>query len=324
MEKLIRIQRLTLFGSVAIMLAKAVAYFITSSNAIFSDVLESGVNVVAGGLALYSIILASKPKDENHPYGHGKIQFISASVEGALILVAGILIIGKAIYQLLFPQELSNIDLGIYLTGGAGLLNFIMAVILIRQGKQSQSMIMEADGKHLLSDALSTVGMIIGLTVVALTGLIWIDNLIALSFGVMISYTGINILKKSIPGIMDEADNNLLDEIILTLEESRNQAWIDLHNLRVIKYGNVLHLDCHVTLPWYYTNRQSHVELEKIEMLIREKYGTQAEMFIHTDPCSALSCSICQLSECKVREKEFEKSLEWNASNALKNSQHHL
>ena len=324
MTSSIRVQRLTLIGSILIMLTKAIAFLITSSNAILSDVLESGVNVAAGAFALFSLILASKPRDEDHPYGHGKIEFLSATFEGALILVTGGLIIVEAVYHFIYPHEIQRLDIGIYLTAGAGLVNFIMGIALVRIGKKEGSMTMEADGKHLLTDAWSTVGMIIGLTIIFFTKLVFIDNVIALIFGLLISVTGINILKKSIPGIMDEADRNLLEDIIQTLEKNRADNWIDLHNLRVIKYGSVLHIDCHITLPWYFNNRESHREMKIIEEMIQENYGKQAEMFIHTDPCNERSCSLCCIENCKVREHPFVRRLEWDASIVLSDVQHSL
>lgn len=324
MNKLIRIQFLTIVGSLLILFTKTIAYFLTESNAILSDVLESCINVAAGSFALYSLYVASKPKDENHPYGHGKIEFISATFEGSLIIMAGILIIGKSIYNFVFPYEVHQLDLGIYLTAGAGLFNFAMGGVLVNQGKKNHSMSMEADGKHLLSDAYSTIGMIIGLTIVYFTQIFWIDNVIALTFGLIISVTGIRILKKSIAGIMDEADEKLLGKIVETLEENRKENWIDLHNLRVIKYGAILHLDCHMTLPWYYNNKESHKELDDMERLIKHHYGDQAEMFIHTDPCKEISCQLCQLHSCDVRQNKFEKILTWTAENVLADAQHEL
>ncbi|HAW52953.1 MAG TPA: cation diffusion facilitator family transporter [Flavobacteriales bacterium] len=324
MKTLIRIQFLTILGSLLILLTKAVAYFLTGSNAILSDVLESCINVVAGSFALYSLKVASRPRDENHPYGHGKIEFLSATLEGSLIIMAGILIIGKSIYNFVFPYEVHQLDVGIYLTAIAGLFNFFIGGVLVYQGKKNHSMTMEADGKHLLSDAYSTVGMILGLGIVYFTNLYWIDNLIAMIFGLIISITGVQILKKSIAGIMDEADEKLLGSIVRTLQENRKENWIDLHNLRVIKYGSILHLDCHMTLPWFYDNRESHTELDEIEKLIKHHYGDQAEMFIHTDPCKDNSCRLCQLSSCDVRKNTFETTLVWTVKNVLSDAQHEL
>lgn len=306
------------------MLIKTAAYFITYSNAILTDALESVINILAGAFALYSLIVASKPRDLNHPYGHGKIEFISAGIEGAFIVGAGIIMIVKAVYNLIFPQEISDIDIGIYLTGGAGLINFLLGGILIFYGNKNNSIIMQADGKHLISDGVSTVGMIIGLSIIYFTNYFWLDNVVAIAFGIILFVTGWGILKKSVPGIMDEADMKVLEEIINVIQNNRQDNWIDLHNLRLIKYGSVYHVDCHMTMPWYFTVKEAHAENLKVEQLIQKYFGEKAEMFIHFDPCKTTSCKICKKSDCKVRENAFEKQLTWGLDNSLNQSQHKL
>jgi cation diffusion facilitator family transporter len=323
-KKLIRIQTGVLITGILLMAIKAIAYNITSSNLILTDAIESIINTLAGAFALYSLILASKPRDVDHPYGHGKIEFISASIEAAMIIAAGLIMIMKSSYNLLYPQEVHDIDIGIYLTGGAGLLNFALGGILVFHGKKHNSITMEADGKHLLSDGYSTIGMIIGLTIIYFTNLVWIDNAVAILFGLVIAFTGIKILKKSVPGIMDEADMKLLERIVSVLQENRRANWVDLHNLRVIKYGSVYHLDCHITFPWYFNVKEAHFEMTQIEKLIQEHFGSQAEMFIHNDPCKDISCRLCQIADCEVRQHKFEQSLEWNMTNVLSNKQHDI
>ena len=321
-KEMIGIQRWVLIVGIVLMAIKIFAYLLTNSNVILTDALESLINVMAGAMALYSLIISSKPRDKDHPYGHGKIEFISASVEAVLIISAGVIMIVKACYNLVYPQEITAVDQGIYLTGGAGLVNFVLAFVLIRQGKKNNSLAMEADGKHLLSDAYSTVGMIIGLTIIYFTDMIWIDNAVAILFGSLIAFTGIKILRKSVPGIMDEADMKLLQEMVSVLEKNRKENWIDFHNLRVIKYGSVYHLDCHVTLPWYFNIEEAHKEIEDVEVLIRNHFGSKAEMFIHNDPCRENSCSICSKQNCDVRKAEFKGRLEWTVDNVLGEDQH--
>lgn len=324
MKNLIRIQAWVVFGGFVLFLAKSIAYLITSSNAVLSDALESIVNLTAGAFALYSLNLAAKPEDRNHPYGHGKIEFLSATIEGSLILIAGILIIGKAVYNFFFPQEISSVDIGIYLTGGAGLVNFIMGYILVMQGRKHNSITMESDGKHLLSDGWSTIGLILGLFILYLTKIVWIDNAVASVFGAVIIITGIQILRKAIAGIMDEADTKLLKQIIAALQENRKVSWIDLHKLRVIKFGSRLHLDCHLTVPWYYTVRQGHGIVEDVEVMVQKYFGKQAEMFIHTDPCNEQSCRICSMEDCDVRRHKKEDELDWDLNNVLGLEQHKI
>jgi cation diffusion facilitator family transporter len=322
MDRLIRIQRTVLLVGILLMLAKTAAYFITGSNAILTDALESLVNIAAGTIALYSLLFSFKPRDREHPYGHGKIEFVSAGLEGGMILVAGLIIIIKAGYNLVYPQTIQNLDTGLILAGSAGLVNFIMGIILIRKGKEHNVISMEADGRHLLSDAYTTIGLFIGLGLVIWTGKIWLDNVVAIAFGLLLSYTGIKIIRKSLAGILDEADMKLLDETVGLLEKNRRPSWIDLHNLRIIKYGSIYHLDCHVTLPWYYDIRKAHQEIEAMEQVVKNQFGDTTEMFIHNDPCRAESCKICSLDNCEKRQHPKEQKMIWTLENVLKNKQH--
>lgn len=320
--KTLRFQFIILFTGFLLLVIKFTAYFLTSSNAILTDASESIVNVVAGGFALYSLWLSQKPKDEDHPYGHGKIEYISAGIEGTLITVAGLAMIGKAGYNFFNPVELTYLDTGIILASFSGLVNFMMGSILVKRSKEKQNLIMEAGGKHLISDALSSGGMIIGLLIIYFTNEFWIDNLIAILFGILIIYMGIKLVRSSLKGVMDEADEKLLSQIITTLDTNRKPAWIDLHNVRVIKYGENLHVDCHVTLPWYLTLKEAHEEIDELEKMVNKKSEMNVEFFIHSDPCVPSSCSVCLLTQCHHRKHPFKERIEWNKKTTLQNSKH--
>jgi cation diffusion facilitator family transporter len=321
-QKAMRIQKWVLSLGALLMLFKFVAYFITNSNAILTDALESIVNVTAGGLALYNLWLSAQPRDRKHPYGHGKIEFISSGIEGALILGAGALMIGKAIYNFIFPIAVHNLDIGILITGLAGIFNYVLGFITERYGKTHSSIVLEAEGKHLKSDAYSTAGMLLGLGVIYFTDLIWLDNVIAIIFGLVIAYTGYKILARSIGGIMDEADMELLEKIIKIVNENRRENWIDLHNLRVIQYGHQLHIDAHLTIPWYMNIADGHEEMEKLDQLINDSIDRPIEFFIHTDPCIPASCQICTKASCEVRKHPLKQKVEWTLDNVLKDTKH--
>lgn len=320
----IRLHALTLAISVALMAVKFIAYFITNSNAIFTDALESIINVVAGAFALYSLILAAKPVDIDHPYGHGKVEFLSSGLEGFLILIAGIAILAKSIYSSLVPNEIENLETGILLTAVSGGINFIMGFVLVKRGTTHHSETMVADGRHLKSDAYSTAGLLVGLALVYVTKLQWLDSVVAVIFGIIITVTGFRVLRKSISGIMDEADFDLLKKLISILNASRKTQWIDIHNMRIIKYGSVLHIDCHMTLPWYLSLNESHDEVKAVEDLITREAQRKVELFIHTDPCIPESCKVCLMKDCKVRQQPFEKKMEWNMGMVLRNRKHGL
>ena len=301
---------------------KIVAYFLTHSVSILSDALESIVNVAAGFIGLYSLFIAAKPSDQNHPYGHGKAEFLSAAVEGTLIAVAGFVIIYQAVNNFINFQPIQKLDYGILLIASTALINFLMGVISVQQGKKNNSLALIASGRHLQSDTLSTVGIIAGLAIIYFTNIIWLDGAIAILFAIIIIYTGYRILRKSVAGIMDEADTTLLEQMVTVLNNNRRQNWVDLHKLRVIKYGGRLHLDSHLTVPWYLNVHEAHVEIEELSALIKEKFSNSMELFVHSDGCQYYQCPICFKSDCPVRQHPFEKRIEWTVENVLVDKKH--
>ena len=318
----IRLQAWVLTAGIGLMSIKFLAWRLTHSNTILSDALESIVNVIAGSFALYSLWLAAKPRDPEHPYGHGKVEFISAGVEGGLVVLAGALIIWRAVQALLNHDHLHDLDTGIALAGAAGLLNLLMGVALKRRGRAAHSITMEASGEHLLSDAWSTVAMVCGLVLIHFTGLEWLDQLFAIVFACYIMYSGMRVFRRSVAGIMDEADPELTREVIAILEAHRKPQWIDIHNFRTIKYGRVLHIDCHVTLPLYYDLEKAHREIADIEELVNTQCAREVELFIHMDPCVPSSCPICSIGDCPVRKAAFAKRIHWTRDIAMVNRKH--
>lgn len=310
--------------SVLLLAIKFIAYYLTHSVSILTDALESIVNVAAGFIGLYSLYVAAKPRDIDHPYGHGKAEFISAAIEGTLITSAGAIIIYKAIRSLITPVELQKLDYGIYLVAAAGVINYIVGFITESKGKKSKSVALTASGKHLKSDSYSTAGIIVGLILIYFTGLKWIDPAVAIIFGIIIIYTGYKILRRSIAGIMDEADIELLKKIVDLLNKNKRENWVDLHNLRVIKYGSILHIDCHLTVPWYLNVSEAHAEVEALSSLVRNKFGESVELFVHVDGCLPFSCKVCNKQNCNVRKHNFEKRIDWTLKNVLQDQKHRL
>lgn len=324
MNKTISVQRWVTITGVILLVLKFFAYYITHSVSILTDALESIVNVVAGFITLYSLYIAAKPRDADHPYGHGKAEFISAAVEGALIFVAGIFIIVEAINNLIHPKEINALDYGILIVAFSGLINLFAGLIAVKTGKKNNSMAITATGKHLISDAISTAGLIVGLLLIFFTKAKWIDSAVALLFSVVIMYTGVQIVRKSIAGIMDEADVEILQRMVMVLNKHRRPQWIDLHNLRVIKYGSGLHLDCHLTLPWYLNMHEAHAELDELAKNVRNEFDDSLELFVHTDGCMPFSCQLCTVENCTVRLHDFEKKIEWTIDNIFQNEKHSL
>lgn len=308
--------------SVLLLITKFIAYYLTNSVSILTDALESIVNVVAGFIGLYSLYVSAMPRDINHPYGHGKAEFLSAAIEGTLITSAGFIIIYKAVRSFITPVELQKLDYGIYLVAATAVINYVMGFVTVAKGKKNNSLALIASGKHLQSDSYSTFGIIAGLLLIFITGYKWIDPAVAIIFGSLIIYTGYKILRKSVAGIMDEADIELLKKIVSLLNSNRRENWVDLHNLRVIKYGAILHIDCHLTVPWYLNVHEAHDEVDALSSLVRQEFGESVELFVHVDGCLPFSCKVCNKQNCNVRKHNFEKRIDWTLENVLQNKKH--
>ena len=319
-----RILSISLLIGIVLMVLKFAAFFLTGSNAILTDAFESIVNILAGSFALYSIWYAARPKDQDHPYGHGKIEFISAGFEGGLILVAAAAMMAKSVMGLLAPNTLQNLDWGFGLTLLAGAVNFGLGAYLKRKGETHNSLTLRADGQHLQSDAYSSLALLIGLAVIYFTHIDWLDNVVAIGFAIFIGWHGVQLIRQSVAGVLDEADGKLLHKVVDILEQNRSATWIDIHNLRIIQYGALLHVDCHLTLPYYYTLEQAHEEVKKVEDALNEVIP-KTEVFIHSDPClPADSCRICQLSACPFRQQSLAQVVAWESKNVQQNRKHHL
>ena len=323
-RRLFRIQLVALLAGCILLAGKFFAWWLTNSNAILTDALESIINVAAGCFALYSIWLSAQPSDENHPYGHGKIEFLAAGFEGALVFLAGVVILAKSIYNIVYPQPIGQLDFGMLLVGISGFVNYVLGAVLRREGKKSHSLILQADGAHLQSDAWSSLGLLGGLALLWLTGWTWVDSATAMIFGCVIVIAGFRLVRSSIAGIMDEADHGLISQMVGELQEKRHDNWIDLHNFRVIKYGPTLHIDCHLTLPWFYQLKDSHEEVRRMESMIRGFCTRPVELFIHSDPCEPpYSCRICNKSDCLERQHPKEEEIPWTLERILPNKRHH-
>jgi len=319
----VRVQQWVVVASVLLFALKVLAYWLTNSVAVLTDALESTVNVVTGFTGLYSLRIAARPRDENHPYGHGKVELISASFEGVLILIAGLVIVYESVINLVHAHPVRQLDIGILIISSTALANYLIGGWCIRIGKKNLSLALEASGKHLQSDTWTTVGIVAGLILLRFTGIAWIDSAIAIIFAVFIIVEGSKIIRQTIAGITDEADMELLKSLIEVLNQNKRTAWIDLHNLRAIKYGSVLHLDCHLTVPWYLNVNQAHAEVDALDKLIAERFPHSLEMFVHTDGCiPPSSCRVCPLTDCEVRKAPFEGRLEWTFENITPNKKH--
>lgn len=312
-----------LTGVILVMyILKIAAWLLTDSVAILSDAMEYTINVIAGFVGLYSLYISAKPRDFDHPYGHGRVEFISAAIEGTLMVVSGGIIIYEAINNLIHPEPINKLDYGLILVSITALVNFVVGAYSVRVGKKNNSLPLIAAGKHMQTDTYTTLGVIFGLALILVFKIIWLDSVVALAVTVFLFYSGYQIIRTSIAGIMDETDTELLGEVIKVLNENRRENWIDLHNLRIIKYGSILHLDCHMTIPWYFNIHQGHDEVKALEDLVRERFGESVELFVHTDGCLDFSCKLCTKTDCVHRMHPFQQKVEWTIENVSSNSKH--
>jgi len=309
--------------SFLLMIGKFTAFFITSSNAILTDAAESIVNVLASAFAFYSIYLSAQPKDLNHPYGHGKVEFFSMFVEGILILLAGILIILKSTYNIFFPTTVTHLFDGSIIIAVTGLVNFFVGRMLIKESRISNSMVLYADGKHLLTDAYSSAGLVIGLLVIYFTRIYFFDSILSIIMGLYIVFQGYKLVRKSVGGLMDESDFNVVKKVVDILNKNRHNSWIDIHNLRTQSYGNELHIDCHLTLPYYYELNKVHDEISHVDTLINHNGFVRTEFFIHADPCLPQCCHYCRMENCPVRSEPQTKDIIWTPDIVVKNHKHY-
>ncbi len=308
--------------SVLLFVAKIIAYYLTHSLAILTDALESIVNVLAGFIGLFSLYVAAKPRDTEHPYGHGKAEFVSAAAEGALIVAAGFFIIYETVQNIITKNPIEQLDTGLILVGITGAINFIAGSVCIKLGKKNNSLALQASGKHLHIDTYSTIAIIAGLLIILFTQIFWLDKLIAAVLSIVIIYNGYKILRSSLAGIMDEADMNLINQFVEILNKNRRENWIDVHNLRVIKYGSTLHIDCHLTVPWYLNVHEAHNEVDALEKIITKTFSDSIESFVHTDGCLPFSCNICSKNDCEKRQHPFTHQINWTLKNIITNQKH--
>ena len=319
-------QKIVVVIGALLLITKFVAYFITNSVAIFTDAVESIVNVVAGGIGLYALYLSALPADKNHPFGHGKIELVSATLEGGMIAVAGALIIMEAVKDLIDPKELSSLDYGLILIILAAAVNFIVGNIALRKGKKNRSIALEASGKHLITDTFSSTGIVLGLSIVYIGNIYGydfqiLDPIMALAFGSFIIITGAGVMKKAIDGIMDKADTDILEKTVACLNENRSDTWIDIHNLRVVKYGSSLHIDMHVTLPFDMSISDIEKENSCLHRSIASTFGDSVDLTMMPEPCKEFSCAHCK-KDCGSRRADFIESINWSVDLLAQEHQH--
>jgi cation diffusion facilitator family transporter len=281
------------------------AYKLTASTAVLSDALESIVNVVAAVFAFGGVLFAGRPADRSHPYGHGKIEFFTAAFEGGLISFAAVLILYEAARGFLHGEEPRQLDLGLVLILGSGLVNALLGWFLMRTGRRYRSLTLLADGKHVLADFWTSFGVVAGLLLMRLTGMRWCDPAVAAVVGLNLAWTGGKLVRHAAGGLLDEEDPELLKRLVEAGERVGHAGIIRLSNLRAIRAGRFHHVDAHLTVPEFWDVERAHEAAVSFERRVMDDSRIIGEIVFHTCPCRQLFCSQCDLPDCPVRRAPF-------------------
>jgi cation diffusion facilitator family transporter len=281
--RLLRLLWLSIAAAVATIALKTTAWLLTGSVGLLSDAAESVVNLVAAVIALGALQWASKPADEQHAYGHAKAEYLSAGLEGALIVIAAVTIAVAAIGRLLHPQPLSDVGVGLTVAIAASAINLAVGLLLVRNGRRHRSITLEADGKHLLADVWTSAGVVVGVAAVALTGWERLDAIVALAVAANIVATGVGLIRRSAGGLMDRAlDDTAMQHIREVLARFGSDD-VSFHALRTRQAGRRAFVSLHILVPGGWTVQQGHDLAEQIEQALREKLP-YATVFTHIEP----------------------------------------
>jgi cation diffusion facilitator family transporter len=262
---------------------KAIAYLATGSVGLFSDALESGVNLIAAVTGYVCLWYAARPPDATHTYGHEKIEFFSSGIEGVLIALAGVSTVGFAIHRLVVGGELQQIDLGVALTLVATFINFAVGMYLVRFGKKHNSLLVEADGQHLLSDVWTSLGIVLGLGFVVLTGLAWLDAVAGIAVGTHITYIGFHLVRRSFDGLMDRALRSEEQTALRASLQAALPTGATFHMLRTRQAGRRVFVEFHLLLDGNMTVSEAHRHAHEMEQKLRTE-RPELNVTIHIEP----------------------------------------
>ena len=275
---------LSIVAAVVTILLKFTAYRVTGSIGFFSDALESIVNLLAAVFGLIMLHVSEKPADEGHEFGHSKAEYFSSAIEGSLILLAAFSIIWSAVPRLIHPIALENINIGLLFSVGASLVNLAVGQVLIHNGKKSKSLLVEADGKHLMTDVWTSAGVIVGIFMVKITGILILDPIIAILVALNIVYTGYRLISRSTNGLMDasisETEINQVKKYLDSLKEKN----ITYHSLMTRQAGQRKFISFHLLVPGAWTVQQGHENADIIEETIEDMFDEPVTVTSHIEP----------------------------------------
>lgn len=303
----LKIAALTMLLGPLLFVGKLYAYQVTQSQAVLSDALESIINILGSIVTFFVIKVAVSPADKDHPYGHGKAEYFAASFEGGAITFAGIMICFVSIKNLWDGVFiLKNLDIGLAIVLAAGLINGGLGMYLQKMGAKLDSKALYSSGKHLFSDFLTSVGIIVGLLLVKWTNILWLDPIIAILIGLQLIYHGFQILKDSTNVLMDGHNPEILNKLLQIFNQQAFEGIIRIHHVKVMRSGRYHHIDLHVVVPEFWSIEMGHDKSGEFSRRVFKDYGKEGEMHFHLDPCLQKYCKACSLSDCSVRKEQFQ------------------
>ncbi len=282
-KSLLKYTYLSIFTSTVVISLKILAYFLTKSVGFLSDAIESLVNLASAIIAYFMLKLAEKPADYNHPYGHTKAEYFSSLFEAGMIFIASLSIIFSAIQRIIHPKALEQISLGLVVSFLTTLINFFTAKILISAGKKNHSITLEADGHHLMTDVLTSVGVIVAVFLVQMTGFLILDSLVAIAVALNILFTAIVLIKRSVSGFLDESLDKKDLKIISKIFQKYEKKDIKFHSIKSRQSAQKKFLSFHILLPNNWSIKKSHDLVDKIEKEIKKNLG-EIEINSHLEP----------------------------------------
>ena len=283
MNKTLNIALISIAIGILVFGLKYWAYWITGSVALFSDALESTVNVATALVAFIAIRVAAIPEDENHPYGHHKAELMSATLEGALIIIAAFVILWQAYLALMTPRPLTEVREGLAINLVAGVINGIWCYYLLREGRKLHSPALVADGKHMLTDVYSSLGVIAGIALAAWLGIWWLDGALAILVAANILWSGYHVVQSSLSGLMDEALSEADQATIKSIIAEHGAGAVQAHDLRTRQAGQAKFIDFHLVVPSDMTVFDAHELCDRIEAALKIKFA-HIRIHIHLEP----------------------------------------
>ncbi|MGH1346038.1 MAG: cation diffusion facilitator family transporter [Nannocystales bacterium] len=301
----LRWARLAVAVALGLLALKMVAAWLTGSSAVLSDAAESVVNVVAASVMLLAVRSAAEPADAEHPFGHGKAELLAAAFEGALLLAAAFIIAWNAIPAVFAPQPIEHLGWGTLLVGLTAVGNGVFGGLLIRTGGRTGSPALVADGRHLLTDAVSTVGVLAAVGLVELTGLVWIDPAAACLLALWIAYTGTSVVSGAARGLLDTRSPEYTERIAAALRQPPLEGLLEPHDLRVLDATSNVVVLLHARAPWMWTLERGRALQEQTEARIASVFTVPSEVQVQLEPCVPRCCRECAVKACERRSEAF-------------------